>query len=230
MLDSMYGLNHSIKSFAVANDFVVNTNKACYQLGQNLMPFGIYINDTQKENGVLDFAGFESFSNPAISLVEEIANYRYEVYKNNGMFIDLNDDLIKKYLFFDYLMTISICYVEVPKYVTKNGVAQATFDKFLCTRNPAVMAAWMGATPAEMQAKYTAKIKSQQIDFDDHVLRFVKLTQTQKGNAISVPRTAFNIEKMTCIPMYMLYAFIEGFKPHIQNGIVEFSFLRIMEL
>lgn len=123
-------------------------------------------------------------------------------------------------------MTISICYVEIPKYVTKDGMPMATYDKFLCTRNPAIMGAWMGADPSEMQAKYSSRITSRQVEFNINELRCVKLNHTNKGNSITVPRTAYNVEKMTCIPMYMLYAFVEGFKPLIQDGIVKFSYLK----
>jgi hypothetical protein len=225
-VNEFYDLNHSIQSFAVANDFVVNTNKACYALGQQLKPFCLYANDTQKEYGVIDFATFAGFFDPNTTLIDEIVNYRHDVFKDWGINININDELKKKLLFYDYLMTISICYIEVPKYVTKMGVATPTYDKFLATKNPAIMATWMGCEANEMQAKYSPKIKATQIEFDDNNIRCVKLNHTSKGNSITVPRTAYNIEKMSCIPMYMLYAFIEGFKPLIENGIVKFSYLK----
>lgn len=225
-MSDFYGLNYSVKSFAVANDFVVNTNKACYALGQQLLPFCLYANEDQKKYGVLDFATFQAFLNPQISLIDEIVEYRHQAFKDTGINVDIRDEVKKKLLFYDYLMTISICYVEIPKYVTKEGMPMATYDKFLCTRNPAIMGAWMGADPAEMQAKYSSRIVSRQVEFNINELRCVKLNHTNKGNSITVPRTAYNVEKMTCIPMYMLYAFVEGFKPLIQNGIVRFSYLK----
>ena len=225
-MSDFYGLNFSVKSFAVANDFVVNTNKACYALGQQLMPFCLYANEDQKKYGVLDFATFQAFLNPQISLIDEIVNYRHQAFKDTGINVDIRDEVKKKLLFYDYLMTISICYVEIPKYVTKDGMPMATYDKFLCTRNPAIMGAWMGADPSEMQAKYSSRITSRQVEFNINELRCVKLNHTNKGNSITVPRTAYNVEKMTCIPMYMLYAFVEGFKPLIQDGIVKFSYLK----
>lgn len=225
-MSDFYGLNYSVKSFAVANDFVVNTNKACYALGQQLQPFCLYANEEQKKYGVLDFATFSAFLNPEISLIDEITEYRKNVFKDFGISVNTSDDLKKKLLFYDYLMTISICYVEIPKYVTKDGMPMATFDKFLCTRNPAIMAAWMGSTPNEMQAKYSSRIVARQVEFDVNELRCVKLNHSSKGNTITVPRNAYNVEKMTCIPMYMLYAFVEGFKPLIQDGIVQFSYLK----
>ena len=226
-MENMYGLNHSIKSFAVSNDFVVNTNKACYALGQQLSPFCFYANDKQKEFGVIDFTSFNGMIDESKSLVSEIADYRKEVFKNVGISVDTSDKLKQRLLLFDYFLTISICYVEVPKYMTKNGVATPTFDKFLATRNPALMAVWMGSNqPSEFQAKYSAKIQSRQVEFNDNSIRFVKLNHTKKGNTITLPRSDYNVENMTCYPMYMLYAFIEGFKPLIQNGIVKFSYLK----
>lgn len=225
-MSEFYGLNYSVKSFAVANDFVVNTNKACYALGQQLMPFCLYANEDQKKYGVLDFATFQAFLNPQISLIDEIVEYRHQAFKDTGINVDIRDEVKKKLLFYDYLMTISICYVEIPKYVTKDGMPMATYDKFLCTRNPAIMGAWMGADPSEMQAKYSSRITSRQVEFNINELRCVKLNHTNKGNSITVPRTAYNVEKMTCIPMYMLYAFVAGFKPLIQDGIVKFSYLK----
>lgn len=225
-MSEFYGLDYSVKSFAVANDFVVNTNKACYALGQQLLPFCLYANEDQQKYGVLDFATFQAFLNPQISLIDEIAEYRHEAFKETGINVDIRDDVKKKLLFYDYLMTISICYVEIPKYITKDGMAMSTFDKFLCTRNPAIMGAWMGTDPSEMQAKYSSRITSRQVEFNVNELRCVKLNHTNKGNSITVPRTAYSVEKMTCIPMYMLYAFVEGFKPLIQNGIVKFSYLK----
>lgn len=225
-MSEFYGLNYSVKSFAVANDFVVNTNKACYALGQQLLPFCLYANEDQKKYGVLDFATFQAFLNPQISLIDEIVEYRHQAFKDTGINVDIRDEVKKKLLFYDYLMTISICYVEIPKYVTKDGMPMATYDKFLCTRNPAIMGAWMGADPSEMQAKYSSRITSRQVEFNINELRCVKLNHTNKGNSITVPRTAYNVEKMTCIPMYMLYAFVEGFKPLIQDGIVKFSYLK----
>ena len=44
-LEKVYGINNDIKSFAVANQFVENTNKACYKLGKFLKPFCIYGDD-----------------------------------------------------------------------------------------------------------------------------------------------------------------------------------------
>lgn len=226
MLNDVYGLNFSVKSFAVANQFVMDTNKVCYALGQQLTPFCIFGRDAQISNGVADFTAFQGVVDPSKTLLDEISSYRADVYRNSGMSIDFSSDIKKKLLFFDYLMTISMCYVEVPKYATKDGRAYHTYDKFLCTRNPAIMGAWMGMDSAEAQAKYSAKIGINLAEFDKGELRFVKLNNSAKGNSITVPRSSFSVEKMVCIPVYMLYAFTEGFKPVIAQETVKFSYLK----
>ena len=194
-MENIYGLNFSIKSFAVSNEFVTKTNKVCYALGQQLRPFCFYANDSQKQANVLDFATFAGFVGSS-------------------------------HLLYDYLMSISACYVEIPKWSTKEGMHIQTFDKFLCTKNPSIMATWMGDEPAVMQGKYSAKIQARQVEFNNNELRFVKLMHSGKGNSITVPRNASSIEEMRIVPLYMMYAFTEGFKGYLNDGILKFSYLK----
>ena len=219
----MYELSCDIKSFAVANDFAQITSRACYQLGKSLTPFTVCGGEDTKKYGVADVSDFGGMIDEDKSLMSEVAELRIKEYAGYGMHLDLS---MEKALFYDYLMSMSICYVEVPKYVTKNGYAQPTYDKFLCTRNPAIMAAWMGCTASEMQAKYSSRIQSRLVEFKDGLLRCVKLVYGAKGNTVTLPRDAYSVEKMVCIPMYMLYAFIEGMKPELQSGILKFSYLK----
>ena len=97
----------------------------------------------------MDFAKFNAFYDKQSTLVDEITKYRKNIYSSLGINVDINDELKKKLLFFDYLMSISICYVELPKYITRNGMHLKSFDKFLCTKNPAIMATWMGTSQGE---------------------------------------------------------------------------------
>lgn len=223
-MENIYGLNFSIKSFAVSNEFVTKTNKVCYALGQQLRPFCFYANDSQKQANVLDFATFAGFVGS--SLLSDIVDYRHDVFKNFGINVDVNDDMKKKLLLYDYLMSISACYVEIPKWSTKEGMHIQTFDKFLCTKNPSIMATWMGDEPAVMQGKYSAKIQARQVEFNNNELRFVKLMHSGKGNSITVPRNASSIEEMRIVPLYMMYAFTEGFKGYLNDGILKFSYLK----
>lgn len=219
-----YELNSDIQSFAVANDFVINTNKACYELGKTLRPFCIFANEKQKEYNVIDFATFTGFADASKNLVDEIANIRREQYKVTGVY--LSQDVDKKVLFFDYLLSISACYIEIPKYVTKEGMAQEAYDKFLMTKNPNIIAAWLGIKPLEAQTKYSGKIHMTGYDFDNGYIRCVKLMQSAKGNSITVPRSPLSMEKLSCIPLYMLWAFVEGSKTIMQDKLIEFGYLK----
>lgn len=220
----MYELDKPIKSFAVANEFVQMTNKACYALGQQLQPFCIYGREEQKSYGTIDVAEFSGMLDQNVSLVSEIANQRLPFYQTFGL--DLSKPETVKLLFFDFLLSVSACYVEIPKWVTKEGVATPTYDKFLCTKNPSIMANWMGITPAEAQAKWSAKCQTYQAEFMSGEIRFVKLMHSAKGNSISAPRTSFSVKDMVCIPLYMLYAWVQGMKPILDEKIIKFSFLK----
>lgn len=221
----MYSLDKSILSFAVANDFVQNMNKVCHKLGQGYQPFCFFADKNQKEYNVLDFTTFNGLLDSSKTLLDEVVDLRRDVYKNNGIFLG-SDDEIKKTLFIDYLLSISICYIEIPKYTRKEGVAQRTFDKFLVTKNPAIMAVWMGCQPAEMQVKYSARIANTQVEMADNTLRVVKLVSSAKGNSISCPRGAFSTKDMTCIPLFMLYAFQKGFEESLKTKILKFTYLK----
>lgn len=221
----MYSLNKSILSFAVANDFVQTMNKVGFKLGQGYQPFCFFANKSQKEYNVLDFTNFSGLINESKTLLDEISEIRHDEYKNFGIYLDNSDDT-KRTLFYDYLLSVSVCYVEIPKYTKKDGLAQHAYDKFLVTKNPAIMATWMGCQPAEMQAKYSGRIVSNQADLGTNSLRFVKLLSSAKGNSISCPRGSFDTKDMTCTPLFMLYAFQKGFEESLKTKILKFTYLK----
>lgn len=220
----MYSLDKSILSFAVSNDFVQHMNRVCYKLGQEYSPFCFFSSEEQKSYNVLDFTTFNGFSSEK-SLLDEVCDMRREVYHNSSIFLGSSEET-KRTLFIDYLLSVSACYIEIPKYVTKDGLAQRTFDKFLVTKNPSIMAVWMGCQPAEMQAKYSTRIANTQVEMGDNSLRVVKLVSSAKGNSISCPRGALSTKEMTCIPLFMLYAFQKGFEESLKTKIIKFTYLK----
>lgn len=229
-LEQTYGLGHKIQSFAVANPFIISMNKACYQLGKQLQSFSILCNDIQRSSGVLDLATVNAMVDSNELVMNEIAKYRAEVYEdvfNTKIYFDKDSRTKEKYLFMDYLLSSCICYIEIPKYVTKNGVAQQTYDKFLVTKNPAVMGTWMGMSSEEMQVKYGSKIQSNVYELTNGEVRFVKCVSNAKGNSISVPRSSFKCDDITtCVPLFMLYAFMKGLEDFYTEGILKFTYLK----
>lgn len=225
-LEKNYGLNYPEKSLAIANDFVVTTNKACFQLGKALKPFCIYADEEQKKYNVIDFSKFQGMLDANRTLEDEIVDYRDSVYSNYNMYFDKEEMLNRKLLFFDYLLSVSICYVEIPKWVTKDGQRSPSYDKFLATKNPALMGTWVNISKNEAHAKYSAKIEERQIDVNSNMIRCVKLMQGVKGNSITIPRNSFDVSEMHCVPLYMLYAFLKGFEDYLSDGILKFSYLK----
>ena len=225
--EELYGLNYPVKSLAIANPFVEKVlYKSSYILGQQMRPFCMFANDVQKQYNVTDMATFGGLLDTNVSLIDEIADFRQGLYKNIGVYLDKTNDVHKKFLFYDYLLTVAICYVEVPRFITKNGYAQQSYDKFFATRNPELMATWMGREASEMQVKYSAQIQLNQSSVVEKELRCVKLVKNSKGNKITVPKKAMPIEKMKCIPLFMLDALVKGVQPHLYSNIVEFTFIK----
>ena len=226
MLNKTYGLTGEIKSFAVDNGFVEMMNKGCYELGKVLKPFCIFADDVQRNHGVIDLALFNGIVDEQKTLIDEIAYFRMAQYTAAGIFGISHSAESKKALFLDYLMTVSICYVEIPKYITREGIAQKSYDKFLATRNPALAAAWMGTTVGEMQAKYSNYLTLMPTDFCNEAIRVIKLNATSKGNTASKPRTTYSTKEMRCTPLFMIYAFMMGCLPKLNDKIVKFVYLK----
>lgn len=227
MLEATYGLGKPVSSFAIENEFVKIMNKGCFELGKILKPFCFFPNEIQEKYEVIDISAFEGLCDNSKTLVDEVVGYRCKKYADMGFFgLNTADAQIKRLLFIDYLLSVSLCYIEIPKYATRNGVAQKTFDKFLATKNPSIMAAWMGASTEEMQAKYSSRIASTQADFANGVLRCVKLNYTAKGTTITCPRGQFSTAEMVCTPLFMTYAFMVGAFEHLEREIVKFTYLK----
>ena len=219
-----YSMDCAIKSFAVSNEWSATLNKICFKLGKQLRPFSLLSDEFQEKYGVLDLAKCGGLLDQTIPMIDEVAKVRneeYHIVKKSEL-----DDRDKRLLFIHYLLATSICYCEVEKWKTTNGVASKTYDKFLCTRNPAIMGAWMGMSPAEMQAKYSRRIQVDNADLNEGVLRYVKLQSSAKGNSITVPRNFASFENMRCVPLFMLYAWVTGAKEVMKNNIVKFTFLK----
>lgn len=224
-MESKYGLSFPVKSFAVSNELIVNLNKLCYNLGGAMRPFCFFATEKQKELGVVDINTIGGLAGGS-SLLEELTDYRCNLFRSEGLIIDKSNEDKKKFLLYDYLLSTSICYVEVPKYKTQDGIAMATYDKFLCTRNPHIMGAWMGMSAQEMQVKYASRIRyNGQLDIQDNNLRFVKLSYSSNGNKVSVPRNSVDATKIACcVPLFMLNAFVVGIKPHLDSKLLRFTF------
>lgn len=222
----MYGLGYSIKSFAVANEFTATMNKICFKLGKNLQPFSLLGSTLQEEHGVTDLVQFGGLLNPEVTLLDDIIAYRQDNFNLSPVPIkDMTYDM-KKTMLYDFLMSISLCYVEVATTKVSQGIEVPTYEKFLCTRNPAIMGAWMGLTPDEMQGKYSNRIRFDNAEFMRNTIRYVRLNQSAKGNTVTCPRKFCETTDMRCVPLFMIYAWISGLRTVMLDKLVKLDFIK----
>lgn len=208
----MYSLDTEIKNFAVTNEFVKITNDVCYKLGTLLKPFSIYAQSPKQ----IDFATFKGILNQDQFITDEIANIRRNKFPGADT----------KYLFIDYLLSASICYVEIPKFITKDDKPTHTYDKFLCTRNPAIIRQWTGVEIEDVWTKYASKLIVSPTDIAANEIPIIKLNTSGKGNTVTVPRKALKLDKVICIPLYMINSFCEGFKTRLSSELLQFTYLK----
>lgn len=223
-LGQFYDLNKPVKSFAIDNDFVNLMNKACYKLGTLKQAFCFNADEKEKEWGCVDLATFGAVCNPTMSILQEMAAYRAKLYGG----INAENPTIEKAVMLDYLLTVSVCYVEIPRYTRlADGTPKRTYDKYLATKNASLMAVWMGGTPNEMQLKYGNKIITGVGEIYDGKIKLVKLNNNaNKGNSITVPRKEIRIENIKCMPLFMGYAFLKGLESSLRNSLVKLTFLK----
>lgn len=221
-----YGLDFPVASFAISNEFNIMANKVCYRLGKNLTPFTIFARDFAREHKVTDFAQFGGIVDHNKTMIHEISEFWGNTLESMGYTIDRDDPLTLKHLMIDYMLTTSICYIEVPKYVRgKDMIGHNSYDKYLATKNPKLLTAWTGIDEAEATRKYSIKVSYMGSEFEEHEIRFVKPTYSaQKGNGISTVRKAVPVQGMNCIPLYMLYAWVQGMLPSLRENVIEFTY------
>ena len=228
---NQYKLTDTFKSLAVENEFTILLSKSSYVLGQQLRPFCFFANDIQKANGTVDIASIAGLNGKG-TVADEIAEFRKTIHSVDMSIIPyLNtvaDPIKKKLLVFEYLMTISACYIEIPKWITKEGVSTHTYDKYIVTKNPQIARLWLnnGTTPEQATAMWSTYSTMSRDNFVDNTIRYLRLETNTKGQHIGKPRVASKVQGMICVPLFMLDAFMQGIKPNLQNGLVEFSFIK----
>lgn len=227
-MSSVFSLEGNIQSLAVANDFVVTLNKACFALGKAKRPFGFYNSEEKRKYQVIDFVDFQGVINPQNSLESEIVTERLTQLKSGGVTLNTAMQVTNKTLVLDYLLSTCVCYCETPKTVVKkSGGVTKTYDKYFATKNPRLMALWVNQDINIIQAKYSSKCRSTGVELGENKLRLAKLNRTSTGGtSITIPRSAVESEQMTVYPLFSLYAFEKGLEESLNKEIVQFTYLK----
>ena len=193
--------------------------KFAYASGKQMIPFGIFLSKVQQDKGVTPVLKLTGFGGREETLVKRISDYWSE---QVGI-----EDLSVKWLLIDYFLTLGACYVELPKFTTKEGMSTPTFDKFIATKNIDVIARWLGLDYETADIKYGTKIRSfEHLSQTEGKIYAIKLTIKDGNPTVSVPRTLTIIDSMNVAPLFMLSEFTKGLKENLENKILKFSYLK----
>lgn len=217
-----------LASLSVYNGFAETLNKRCFAMGKNLTPFCMFPNKVTERFGVLNLLSICGLDNPNVTLFDDIVNSRVELFRQFGIYLSAVSDLERKNIVIDFLLSCCVCYIEVPKTIVKNGKEVYTYDKIIATKNTRLMADWVSGSQYEMQRKYGRKVSSTQVELcSDNISSFVRLNSSKtKGNSISIPRNGLPTEHMTCVPLFMLNAYMLGLREKLETGLVKFTYLK----
>lgn len=227
-LSEFYDLTGEVVDLSIHNTFTRTLDCVGSYMGENLRTFGFFLDEVQVKHGVTDVALAPGLFDKTVPLYVDVANHRRDMLRQQGIFVSDQSEHMNKMLFYDYLLTSCVCYVEVPKMVEKNGTLVKTYDKFLGTKNLRLFSQWIDEPVQTLQYKYIDKVQTSYYDLQSNLLRLGKLTSTKNGGKITIPRTPVEITElgMRCIPLIAINSFLRGIEKPLREGILEFTFLK----
>lgn len=140
--------------------------------------------------------------------------------------LDINADAAdQKFAIVSYLLSVSACFVEVPKWKTTGGVKEPTYDKFICTTNPDIALKWLNSTDEKLYTKYQTKVN--ECNKDTHELMVLKLAyKTEDEPKVTVPRKMIKTDSIICTPMVFIDSFLNGLKTVLSNNMLRVTYLK----
>lgn len=220
-----YRLDGEVASLAIRNRFTECLNNVAYNLGVSLKPFCFYANTTQVEHSVIDLCNVGLDAGSETTIFNDIVAVRREQLALEGVFLPTEIDLeTKRLLFLDYMLSVSVCYIEIPKFITKNSRRQLAYEKFFATNNLRLISYWIDESIERVTLKYGGVVKTSFLDFTNKEVRLVKLGIGSKGTKVTVPRKAISHLNMSCTPLFMINRFTDGFTTKLNTRILNFKF------
>ena len=224
----VYSLTEGLGDISVINHFTKTLSSVAYNLGLQLRPFNILNTKEESENGLLDIAEFQGMLGGTDNIFNEVAKERMmqlqgqDVYFGEDVMVD-----IKETMFYDYLLSSSICYIEFTKLATnKSGVQYVKYEKFLATRNTDLIANWLGISKDEAYSKYAERVESNYSNLWCNSLRVAKLVYKNDEHSVSIPRNPIQVMSIRCVPLFCLNAFMLGVSQFIKTGILKFTYYK----
>lgn len=178
------------------------------------------------EKSVLNITKLSPLSNTqgVKNLQEDIALYRLMslgLIQTPDFLKYVKDNKNGEFLMIDYLLSSSLCYVEV----FEKGSSKVS--KFFATRNRFIAANTAGIDVNETSG-YTNYLMPLEGDYRNRQLRILRLNRNKNGFKITQPRYALDFENKTIrvVPLFFISAFLEGIGEVLKNNIIEFKYIK----
>lgn len=213
----MFKLGNEVENMMVVNEFnelLLKYVRSCHEEGST---WGIYEeSDVEVSRRVED--DFKT-------ILERLREYRLGLYRTQGIYNC--DSMSMQYVLYDYLLSAGVCYVEIPKWKTENGIPKRTFDKGFYTKNPFIIASWLGVPVQEVVNRYTCKTQTLGSDSKDGVLRSIRLNTKAGNNTVTLPRRHITMDTGLRIkPLAMMKEDITHYKGLLSTGIYHFEYYK----
>lgn len=234
VLDNIYGLvgkevNENILS--VDNEFVRQLYSLAENSIKNFRIVSVVLDDGANKRGEISQRGVPAREKSVIdickltplagvegcrTLLDEVAYYR-------AAMMNLPKDFWathKKILFVDYLLSCSLCYVEV--------FHSTTFvDKFLATRNKNIVGV-VGNLPEGEISKFVSHLTTYETNYREGKLKYLKVTVNKNSVKVSKPRgfLDFGNVSIKVTPLFLLSTMAEGINELLTKHIILFNYIK----
>lgn len=234
-MDEVYGLvskNFIEEICAVDNPFIRQAAYLASEQAKQLKVVSFVIKDKVNNRGEIAQKGIHPSEKSVIditkltplvdkqhrNLMEEIAHYRFMQMNFPDVYPDWWKEN-KEMLMIDYLLSASLCYVEVFD-------SSSHVDKFFATRNRFIAGALTGAQPHET-AKYNSYLQTFSLNYQNRQLKVLKVAANKNGFRITQPRSYLDFNKSIKVtPLFLMTSFVEGVTDILKNHIVKFKYIK----
>lgn len=204
-----YSLAGGVSGYHIDNGFTRYLSKVCTDFGSKLQPFNVLIKKDMKKFNVSDIAFLSGISHEltatygGLLLCQEAAIVRAEMLRERGVHVPLNESDAMTSLFYDYLLSCCVCYVEIESDSMK-------MQKFLATKNLRVLSELTNIPVKDLQVKYGSRMETTAVELRGGMLRYLEVSYRRGVMNVVAPRQPINKNEIRVIPLFCMTAFLVG--------------------
>ena len=225
---SIFSLNCKVnpKALAVGNVFAdklyMVVNSSVYPANK-VATFDLSRKGSKK--GTVNIAAMPAIQKgTGYTLLDEIAEYRAKTVLPT--FTDSDISKHKSALFLDYLLAMSLCYVEIdnPNYNPNVAYSQRV-EKFFATRNINILQLLCPDKVEERRSRLLTFLGNVDEEYRSDSIRLIKVTNTKTGYSITQPKNPIKVGKnVRVMPVFLLNSFLNHIEAQLMLGIMEFKY------